>query len=69
MQCTNSCLYLLFKILGKIKCNGFPCFFLVLTSSFVSAIRILSFEGACKANTDQGLIDLTPLGQTDGGPR
>ena len=35
----------------------------------ISAIRILSFEGACKANTDQGLIDLTPLGQRDGGPR
>ena len=49
-------------------CRVSVCFIFLLINS-VSGIRILSHIGTCKAVTDQGLIDLSPLARTDGKPR
>ena len=33
------------------------------------AITIKTHDGACKANTDEGTIDLSPIANSDGKPK
>ena len=33
------------------------------------AITINTYDGACKANTDEGAIDLSPIANGDGKPK
>mgnify|MGYP001796520450 FL=1 len=42
---------------------------LILDMESLLSMKIITHDGACKATTDQGSVDITPLSNTDGSPR